>query len=291
MFKYPYEVIHLLDKEQRRKLPALILLFFGLSLLDLLGISLVGPYVSLVIDSSALDGTLGQIVEIVGLPSERELVLISLGLFLVGVFLMKAVSAIWINRTIIIFSQRQQVWLRSYLMKAYQAQPYTKYLLRNSSEYIYCIEQLAGRVQAVTLLLLRIISDVIVALLIMSMLAMQNMAALALLIALLGAAVFVYDRLFRKKMREYGQKSNVAGAIMVKAIHEGIEGLKEIRILKVILDVVIIVIINAAAVWYFKLRGILRKPGIIRKIITIAIIEEMFAMCVEESRMIRCFII
>ncbi len=40
-----------------------------------------------------------------------------------------------------------------------------------------------------------------------------------------------YDRFFRSRMRVYGQRQNLAAQIMVKGIHEGLEGLKEIRIL------------------------------------------------------------
>ncbi|MEK9762474.1 MAG: ABC transporter ATP-binding protein, partial [Deltaproteobacteria bacterium] len=43
--------------------------------------------------------------------------------------------------------------------------------------------------------------------------------------------LFAYDRLFRRRMREYGQRLNLAAREMVQGIHEGLEGLKEIRIL------------------------------------------------------------
>jgi len=231
MFEYLKEVLYLIGGEQRSKLPGLILLFLGLSILDLAGIGLIGPYVSLVIDSSALDGTLGEVVQAIGLPREKEPVLIFLGWSLIGIFLVKSVAAIWINRTIILFGQKQQARLRSVLMGAYQSLPYTEYLRRNSAEYIYSIETLVGRVQAITLLFLRILSDSIIALVLISMLAFQNGLALVLLVGLLGSVVIIYDRLFRHKMRKYGQKSNLAATTMVQGIHEGIEGLKEIRIL------------------------------------------------------------
>ena len=184
MFEYLKEVLYLIGGEQRSKLPGLILLFLGLSILDLAGIGMIGPYVSLVIDSSALDGTLGEVVQAIGLPREKEPVLIFLGWSLIGIFLVKSVAAIWINRTIILFGQKQQARLRSVLMGAYQSLPYTEYLRRNSAEYIYSIETLVGRVQAITLLFLRILSDSIIALVLISMLAFQNGLALVLLVGL-----------------------------------------------------------------------------------------------------------
>lgn len=231
MFKYLSEILYLIGDKQRYKLPMLVILFIGLALLDLAGIGLIGPYVSLVIDPNSLNGTLGDLVEIIGLPKDREALLTWVGFFLVWVFFLKAVSSIWINWLIIRFSQRQQVQLRAFLMCAYQALPYVEYLRRNSAEYVYGILELAGRAQSITLLFLRTIGDVIVALVIISLLAFQNAPALVLLIGLLGITVFGYDKLFRYKVKEYGIKTNDASTSMAKAVNEGIEGLKEIRIL------------------------------------------------------------
>jgi len=231
MFKYLSEVFYLLDNKQHRKLPMLIVFFLGLSILDLVGIGLIGPYVSLVLDSSEIDGILGRLVEALGLPSERESLLISLGLMLVSVFFIKMILAIWINWKIIHFSQQQQLYLRSFLMHAYQSLPYNEYLLRNSSEYVFSILELSGRVQACTLSLLRIISNGFVLLMIIGLLAFQNILALSLLIGMFGVAIFSYDRIFRQKVQVLGKKANSSFTLMGQGVNEGIEGLKEIRIL------------------------------------------------------------
>lgn len=231
MTNYIREVLSLLAPDQRGRLPMLILFFIGLSVLDLVGIGLIGPYVALVIDNSALEGKLGNVVGFFGLARDREVVLIFFGCSLVGIFFIKTVSAIWINRKIIMFGQEQQVFLRFTLMKAYQSLSYTDYLKRNSSEYIYTIQQLTGKAQAITIILLRVLSDSIVMLVILGMLAFQNSMVLGLLVGLIGMSVMAYDRLFRNKMKIYGREANVAATTMVKGINEGIEGLKEIRIL------------------------------------------------------------
>jgi hypothetical protein len=49
---------------------------------------------------------------------------------------------------------------------------------------------------------------------------------------MLGVLAYGYDPLFKRKVTEYGQKLNVNPVLMVQGIHEeGIDGLKEIRIL------------------------------------------------------------
>lgn len=107
MIQYLKEILHLLGNE-RRKLPIMVLFFVGLSLVELAGLGLIGPYIALIIDMSALDGMLGQIVDAVGLPREQKPLLILLGIVLFSIFLIKAVIAIWINYIILRFSANQQ---------------------------------------------------------------------------------------------------------------------------------------------------------------------------------------
>ena len=231
MIQYLKEIVFLLD-DDRRKIPWMIILFLGSSFLDLAGLGLIGPYVAFVVSPNSLtEGRLHDFIVLIGLPLEQKALLTWLGLILVGVFMSKAGIAIFINKTIIMFSQKQQVRLKSFLMQAYQQMPYSDYLKRNSAEYIHAIQGYTGSYGSVLQIGLKTVSDVMVGIAILVMLAWTNGPALRLLVFLLGSMVFGYDRLFRKKIRGYGKKVNEAAICMVQGIHEGIEGLKEIRIL------------------------------------------------------------
>ena len=231
MKQYLKEIIFLLGDDSR-KIPWMIILFIGSSFLDLAGLGLIGPYVALVVDPNSLPELgLNDLIELTGLPFDQKSLLIWLGLILVGVFLLKTGIAIFINRTIIVFSSEQLVRLRSILMKAYQQMPYVDYLKRNSAEYIQAIQGYTASYSSVLETLLKTVSDGIVALAILIMLAWTNGPALGLLVFLLGCMVFGYDRFFRKKIRNYGKKTNEASIRMVQGLQEGIEGLKEIRII------------------------------------------------------------
>ena len=202
------------------------------SLFDLAGLSLIAPYIGLALDTNVLDGVFGQIVVRIGLPQEKESLLLIISLVLLGVFLIKTISAILINIIIINFSQNQEVRLRNLLMKSYQSLPYIKYLNRNSSEYIYSIHNLTSQYAShLVLPLLRTISDSIVGLFILGFLAWQNISALIVLTALIGLLIIGYDRIIRHRVTIHGAKANKSATRMVEGIHEGIEGLKEIRIL------------------------------------------------------------
>jgi len=231
MNDYLIKVISLLG-EDKKKLPLLILLFISSSMLDLIGIGLVGPYIALVVDSNATTGWVGRAADFIGLSRDRNVLLLNISVMLIAVFVIKAISAIWINWIIVQFSETQMVRLRLLLMKSYQSLPYTEYVRRNSSEYIYSIQQLTSQYSGQAVLpLLRTASDGIVVFFILVLLAWQNIFALTLLIALFGGTIFGYDRISRKNIRSYGERVNQASTATIQGIHEGIDGLKEIRVL------------------------------------------------------------
>ena len=231
-FKYLREILFILGKD-RTKVPWMLLLFWGSSLLDLAGLGLVTPYIGLIISPASVQGgKIGDLINLFNLPNNQEKLLVVLGIALVGIFLLKAMTAIGINYIIIRFSQNQQIRLSSLLLRSYQALPYTEFLHRNSSEYIYNIHVLVKNFTGVVVLNgLRTLSELIVAVMILGLLAWNNVVALGLFTGLLCTIVFGYDYFFRHRLRHYGQRINQLSTKMVQGIHEAVEGLKEIRIL------------------------------------------------------------
>jgi len=207
-------------------------MFIGLSLLDLIGIGLIGPYIQLILNTDGRNELTEKIIDYTGVSLELEDILLYGGLLMVFVFLTKSIVAILINKEVIRYGQNQEVRLRSFLMNAYQRLPYVEYLKRNSSEYIYSIQSLTSKFSGYILIpFIRSVGDIIVAAFIIILLAWQDIYALLVLVGLLSFVVFVYDSLFRHRMKLYGKKLNEASTCMVKNIQEGISGLKEIRIL------------------------------------------------------------
>ncbi|MBT5269827.1 MAG: ABC transporter ATP-binding protein [Candidatus Marinimicrobia bacterium] len=231
MRRYLHEILTLLGKDKTR-VPGMLLLFLLVSMLDIAGIGLIGPYVTLVINPEIAKESVTGIGTWLQLPINHDDLLIYMSFFLLAVFLIKAVAAIWVNYIIIRFSVDQQVRLRAFLMNAYQNLSYTDYLSRNSAEYIHSTQSLVNQYASNIITSgMRTLSDGIVACAILVLLAWSNMLAFLLLVGLLGTVLFGYDRLMRKSIQKLGAKANIAATRMVQGIHEGIEGLKEIRIL------------------------------------------------------------
>jgi ATP-binding cassette, subfamily B, bacterial PglK len=228
--QYLHEIIYILGNDSK-KLKLLIAFFLVISFFEFLGLGMIAPFLSFILSTQDLNPNLQQIIDYLGIPPGKKTILVFMGIVLLVTFAIKMVLSISIFRYLIYFAARQQVLLRARLMRSYQSLPYTDFMQRNSSEYIHHISDLASRYSGVLLTGLKTLSDGITALAVIVLLAMSNPLVLALLIGLLGTIMFLYDRLFRSKMRADGLKINLASIRMLQSIHESIEGFKEIRIL------------------------------------------------------------
>ena len=232
MRKYVLEIFSILGEDQKKFFQLLFLFLIG-SFLDLLGVGLIGPYLAIIFNDGASSGILGKSLSSFGFPNDQISLVVISGAILFLTFLFKAIFGIFINYKIVKFGFAQQLRLRSKMTQSYQSIPYSKYINRNSSEYIHSLKTLVAQYTDLALIpFLKIISDSIVALLIVIYLAFTNVYVLMLLISLFSFMIFGYDKIFRKKARSYGENSNKAATSMVNSINESIKGLAEIRILK-----------------------------------------------------------
>ena len=225
---YFREILYLIGSD-RTKLPRMIFLFLIVSLIDAIGIGLIGPYVSLIMDPTSFNG---RIVEITGVSLSGDAMLIAISSLLVGIFFIKGFAGIFILKMIVHFSYKQQVRLRSQLMHSYQSMSYIDYITRNSAEYIYAIQDLVSIFTGKIMMLgLKTTSDILVTFAIIFVLAWTDIKLLGVLLLLIGIVAITYDRLIRKSIQVYGKDANIASTKLVKGLSEGIEGMKEIRIL------------------------------------------------------------
>jgi ATP-binding cassette, subfamily B, bacterial PglK len=230
--QYLKEISYLLGSD-KRKLSGMIALFLIVSLLDLIGLGLIAPYTALVVNPNiVLDSNLLTWTIYFNISQNSDQLLKFFSMVLILIFTLKVVTSIIVNYVITRFSYLQQLRLRGILMKSYVSMPYSEYQQRNSSEYVYGIQNLTSQFsQGVLLSGLHTVSNTIISLFIFAMLAWTDVYALTVLILLLAFVVFSYDRFFRHRLYRYGVELNQASVEMVQGINEGMEGFKEIRIL------------------------------------------------------------
>ena len=165
--------------EDKKKLPLMGILFLLLSILDLAGIGLIAPYITLIANSEEFfDTRIYDLYSYLGFSLEVSDIIFSLGLVLVFIFLIKTLAAILINYILLKFCHGQSVALRASLMNSYQGLPYVKYIDKSSSQYIHNIN-LADKFATGTLLaFLRIVCEGTVVIAIVIFLAFTDLIAL-----------------------------------------------------------------------------------------------------------------
>ena len=231
MKQYLCEINFLIGKD-RRKLAGLLILFLISSFLELMGIGLVGPFISLIIDPEAeilhrIDSYLGAINVII--PHQQIIVFLSVVLLIT--FLVKSGMTILINFLIIKFANTQNTKIRTKLMNSYQRYSYNQYLKRNSSEYIQAAIEYSGQYTTSLHKLVKILSEGLITVFIISYLAWIDLRIVILFITSLGVLILVYDKVFRKALKFAGEMQNRNNIIAIQAIQEGIKGFKDIRVL------------------------------------------------------------
>ena len=226
---YLKEIIYLLE-EDKWKLPLMTFFFLVMSMLEVLGIGLIAPYAALIVNPDILSEKY-SFLENYGLPIYSDNILLIMSVILISLFIIKTAGLSLINWIIFSFCYQRQIKIRSKLMRSYQSMDYVEYTKRNSSEYIYNISAVGTFTQGVLISLLRIVTEIIVAAFIFIFLFFQDPLVLLVLFALLGSFIFLYDFIFRKRIKKYGDLVNIHTTGMLKKINESVHGLKEVRIL------------------------------------------------------------
>ena len=134
------EILFLLG-EKRRLLPWMLILFLIASIIELIGLGLIAPFMLLILNPESLsDSNIGLLMRQVFsvLTVNEPIVLMSI--ILVSIFILKTIIAIIVNRAIIVFSLNIQAQHKSSLMSLYQGLSYEEYSQRNSSEYITAMQ-------------------------------------------------------------------------------------------------------------------------------------------------------
>ena len=186
--QYLKEILYLLEAD-KWKLPLMTFFFLVMSILEVLGISLIAPYAALIINPNILIEKYSFLEEF-GLPIYSDSILFIMSSLLISLFVVKTIGLSLINWLIFSFCYNRQIKMRSKLMNSYQSMPYVEYTQRNSSEYIYNMSAVGTFTQGVLTSILRIITEVIVGLFIFIYLAFQDPFVLFVLVFILGSFIF-----------------------------------------------------------------------------------------------------
>lgn len=221
---------------KREKL-GFVALFFGMlfsSFLEVIGLAILVPVVNIVAyPDTALQNSwyLQVFVKIFGInPNDTRALLVSFVVFIAFVYVLKAAYFFffnwWQRKFIASFSRRLSIGL----FENYLYQPYEFHVYHNTSELIshatYDVNGFVGGLNIV----LSTVSDILFATIVFIYLMVSEPVITLIIFAGLGVASVFLNWLFRKKARAYGREAAIVNAKQLKAIKEGLSGIKETKI-------------------------------------------------------------
>ncbi len=231
MIKYLSKVLYILTGSKTTLL-FLVCLFLLISLLDVIGIGLIGPFIGLATNPNLIqqNAFLGWAYVQTGASDARYFIAL-VGLAVAIIFYIKSFFYFQIQRYVYHYALDQLVKIRFRLMHNYLTAPYTFHLSTNSSVLLQTVTAEAQQFcYGITLPLLLAAANFVVLFALVLLLAITDiLATISILLILLIAFLIYY--LFKDSIGRWGQIASEANIEMLRIINHSIGGIKETQII------------------------------------------------------------
>ena len=210
----------------------LVFLMLVSSLIDILSLGLIIPYVSGILNLQDSSSSFYFFdISFLKKYSQQNLIFF-LTLSLIIIFFIKAIFSIFIRWMISIFSFKQFAILQVKVLNVYQNMNYEDHISRSNSEYIRNIRELCGECLTNIELTLKSLSEIIVLLVIVLFLGFVNYKILFLFFFTILPIFIIYEIFLKKVNIKFGEKKIEAMGKMYNNIDVSMRGHKEIKVLQ-----------------------------------------------------------
>ncbi len=218
---------------KRKQIPLIIIFFILASFLDLFGLSLVAPLIYSIVSPENFNSQFSYSFipeSFLDLNHFRKVLII--GLLLLIIYYLKAITGFLIHRKIVSFSLGHQAYLIKTLVSSYQLMPYSELIHRNTSSFYNMISNHVRLYSEQTLMAsLKLISEFIIFVAILSFLGYSNIYALTILVCIFLILFITYDLSLKNIYQKAGKETADSIDNVLKSTKEAVGSLKEIRIL------------------------------------------------------------
>jgi ATP-binding cassette, subfamily B, bacterial PglK len=226
-----YKQINFLLGGDRVDLPKLMAIFLLASFVEILGIGMIAPFIASLSNPDIIEATINKYFIWTNFFLKEYSVVSVMSLAIIFIFVVRFFLTMFVQYFIAKFGNDHQANVRYLLMRSYQSLSYEQYAAKNGAEYIYNLQTLVGQYSNnVVLNLLKMMSDVVMGLFIIVLLAYTNIVVLMTLVSLLFTIVILNNLVFKEKFKSLGYQINKSSTEMIKHVHEGVKGSKEIKI-------------------------------------------------------------
>ncbi len=223
---------YIFTRKQRWQFVGLFLLQIIATLFDFFGITLILPFVNVIINPQAIEGVWWAVLiqKVFGSSDTADL-LLGLTLTMIAVYIIKNCYALFLTGLQTRFNYNNHIRMGAEMITCYMHKPYTYHLQRNTAEIVRNINHDVGSAFGVIGALFGLVADVlIISFLLVYLFAVDPIMTTAVVIALTICSLS-YFWIVRTKIRTFGQENREISAKMIKAIYQSMGGIKEVKIM------------------------------------------------------------
>ena len=214
------------NRTQKVKFVLLFCMLFIGSVLGLVGVSLIMPFVQLVMDGNGSDNDLLEwFGRLVGANSLREL-LIWIGLLLICVYLVKNIYLLIAKYIQLKFVYNNRLELSGRLMRSYMRKPYPFHLEKNSSEILRSVTSDVNNLYDMVMNVIDLVSNLLIIVMLAVYLLLTDVAITLVVAVLLGFCSLFYFVVMRGRTLDYGKQNQLYNGKMIQAVNQALGGIK-----------------------------------------------------------------
>jgi ABC-type bacteriocin/lantibiotic exporter with double-glycine peptidase domain len=221
----------LLGNKFKRLLP-LVAIFLLSSLIDLLGMSLIGGYVAIIIDPLFITKA-QEILPVINFLNNfnREETILFIGYGLLITFLVKFCLVIFVNHAIFNFAYFEQAKIQKIMINGFLHQDYETFILSKSAESLASIATYSSMYKDALVGGLQALSSILVIIAAFIMLAVVSINTVAMLLLVMIIIFFAYNITFARRLDATGRAFTKGSANLIRGTQEAAEGIREIKTL------------------------------------------------------------
>lgn len=220
-----------LSRKQKRQVVALLFLILIGAVLETLGVSMILPIVTAVVEPDIFteNELVMKISNILGLESLEEFV-ITMIIVLILIFVLKNAYLLFMYYVQHTFICNSQFLISRDLLRIYFNKPYEFYLNANTSDVLRTVYSDTTGVFSLLLECIQFLSEFIIALCLGAVLLVIDFQMMVIMCAVLFGVTALIALFFKPKMGRIGQEARVRQSRMYNSIIQSIMGIKDVKI-------------------------------------------------------------
>jgi ATP-binding cassette, subfamily B, bacterial PglK len=216
---------------KKKEIISIIFFLISIAILDVLSLSLISPLILSLLSENSFNFNFLNFIELDDI-SENNDFFFYVSFFLILIFFLRSSLTIYFKYLVIKFNLYLRVDLQSRLIKSYLETDYTKFLVKSGAGYLETIVNLVARFSNNLTSIITIIADLVILVFIWGFLLMNSFEITIIITLFLLLLALIYDLLFKKKLKKYGENSSEGSKKLMQVITETVRGFKEIKILQ-----------------------------------------------------------